>query len=152
MRFLKSPRRLSGRAVSGRADLSGLLKLGRVAVCSAAIGIFTVAAWSIQQGPASPGNGSSESHSQTVPKDTNEQLEAQVQNGGQQNVAAAGAERKKMIAVEGAQLLRLATDLKMEMDKTSKDTLSIEVIRKADAIEKLTHDVREEKFVPGGAK
>jgi hypothetical protein len=117
-----------------------------------AIGLFTVAAWSIQQGPASADKESSPSPSLTVPTDTNAQMKTQVQNAGQQNVAAAGAERKKMIAVEGAQLLKLAIDLKMEMDKTSKDTLSIEVIRKAGAIEKLTHEVREEKFVADAAK
>jgi hypothetical protein len=54
------------------------------------------------------------------------------------------AERKKQIADDSARLLKLATDLKAEVDKTTKDTLSIGVIRKADAIEKLARAVKEQ--------
>ena len=61
----------------------------------------------------------------------------------QSNFAAANAERKKQIAVDSARLLKLATDLKAEVDKTDKDTLSLNVIRKADEIEKLAHNVKE---------
>jgi hypothetical protein len=45
-------------------------------------------------------------------------------------------------------LLKLATDLKAEVDKTTTDTLSLEVIRKADAIERFAHDVKEKKKLP----
>jgi nitric oxide reductase activation protein len=54
------------------------------------------------------------------------------------------ADRKKQIADESARLLKLATDLKVEVDKTTKDTLSLNVIRKADEIEKLAHTVKEQ--------
>jgi len=57
---------------------------------------------------------------------------------------AVNAERRKQIADESAVLLKLATDLKAEVDKTTKDTLSLYVIRKADQIEKLAHDVKEQ--------
>jgi hypothetical protein len=40
-------------------------------------------------------------------------------------------------------LLALATELKVDMDKTNKDMLSLDVIRKADEIEKLAHSVKE---------
>ena len=43
----------------------------------------------------------------------------------------------------GTQLLAMAVDLKAEVDKTSKDTLSINVIRKAEAIERLAKSVKE---------
>jgi hypothetical protein len=56
---------------------------------------------------------------------------------------AANAERKKQITDDSALLLKLATDLKTEVDKTDKDTLSLTVIRKADEIEKLAHSVKE---------
>jgi len=59
------------------------------------------------------------------------------------NFEAVNAERKRQLAEESARLLKLATDLKIEVDKTSKDTLSINVIRKADEIEKLARDVKE---------
>jgi len=62
---------------------------------------------------------------------------------GVQDFEAINAERKKQIADESARLLKLATDLKIEVDKTTKDTLSISVVRKADEIEKLAHTVKE---------
>jgi FtsZ-binding cell division protein ZapB len=53
-------------------------------------------------------------------------------------------ERKNQLAVDTAKLLQLANELKAEMDKSSKDTLSVNVIKKADQVEKLAHKVREE--------
>ena len=48
-------------------------------------------------------------------------------------------------------LLELATQLKDEVDKTSKDTLSLNVIRKAESIEKLAHGVKEKMKLTMGA-
>lgn len=59
------------------------------------------------------------------------------------NLDAANIERRRQIADDSARLLKLATDLKVEVDKTTKDTLSLGVIRKADEIERLAHDVKE---------
>lgn len=56
---------------------------------------------------------------------------------------AADSERKKQIADESTQLLAMALSLKAEVDKTNKDTLSLNVIRKADAIERLAKTVKE---------
>jgi hypothetical protein len=53
------------------------------------------------------------------------------------------SEKRMQIAEDTSQLLRMATDLKAEVDKTNKDTLSLSVIRKAGAIEKLAHSVRD---------
>jgi hypothetical protein len=65
-------------------------------------------------------------------------------------VDAAHMARKKEIADDSARLLKLATDLKAEVDKSDKDTLSIAVIRKAEEIEKLAHSVKDKmKFAPG---
>jgi hypothetical protein len=50
--------------------------------------------------------------------------------------------QKRQIASECADLLKMATDLKSEVDKTTKDTLSLTVVRKAGAIEQLAHKVR----------
>jgi hypothetical protein len=50
--------------------------------------------------------------------------------------------QKQQIAGECADLLKMATDLKSAVDKTTKDTLSVTVIRKAGAIEQLAHKVR----------
>lgn len=51
--------------------------------------------------------------------------------------------RQKQIADESAQLLAMALALKAEVDKTTKDTLSLNVIKKADEIEKLAKAVKE---------
>ena len=64
-------------------------------------------------------------------------------SAGNPDFTAANAERKKQIADDSTKLLKLATDLKTEVDKTTKDTLSLNVIRKADEIEKLAHDIKE---------
>ena len=50
--------------------------------------------------------------------------------------------RRSQIAAESTQLLAMAVELKAAVDKTNKDTLSLNVIRKADAIEKLAKTVR----------
>lgn len=57
--------------------------------------------------------------------------------------AAGDTERKKQIADESAQLLDMALALKAEVDKTTKDTLSLNVIKKADQIEKLAKSVKD---------
>lgn len=51
--------------------------------------------------------------------------------------------RQRELADESARLLSLAVALKAEVDKTNKNMLSLNVIRKADEIEKLAHSVRE---------
>lgn len=52
-------------------------------------------------------------------------------------------ERQKRLVADTDKLLALATELKQEVDKTNKDVLSVDVIKKADAIEKLAHGVKE---------
>ena len=84
--------------------------------------------------------------------DANDQMRMRDENEKKQDFAAANTERKKQIAEDSAKLLKLATDLKAEVDKTSKDTLSLAVIRKADEIERLAHSVKEKmKLTVGGS-
>lgn len=60
-----------------------------------------------------------------------------------QKVSPAENERKRQISDESTRLLAMAVALKAEVDKTTKDTLSLNVIRKADEIEKLAKSVKE---------
>ena len=53
------------------------------------------------------------------------------------------ADRQKRLVADTDKLLALATDLKQQVDKSTKDTLSVDVIKKADEIEKLAHSVKE---------
>jgi len=64
----------------------------------------------------------------------------------QQKRAAEKAESNKRqmeIKKDTDKLLELATELKQYVDKTNEHTLSLDVIKKAEEIEKLAHTVRE---------
>ena len=50
---------------------------------------------------------------------------------------------RKPADAESAHLLQLATELKAEVDKSTKDTLSIAVIRKAEAVERAARGMKE---------
>jgi hypothetical protein len=52
-------------------------------------------------------------------------------------------DRQKQLVSDTQKLLALANELKTDVDKSNKDTLSLDVIRKADEIEKLAHSVKE---------
>jgi len=75
--------------------------------------------------------------------DVNQQMLMHQQQASKRNFEAVNAERRKAIVGESALLLKLATDLKAEVDKSNKDTLSLNVIRRADLVEKLAHDMKE---------
>jgi type VI protein secretion system component VasF len=68
--------------------------------------------------------------------DPNPRLEEQQQK-------ARSTERQKKLVADTDKLLALATELKTDVDKTNKDILSMDVIKKADEIEKLAHSVKE---------
>src|ERR1700761_3895914 len=62
----------------------------------------------------------------------------------QENAAKSrNSERHKRLVDDTAKLLQLSNELKNEVDNTTKDELSVQVIQKAAEIEKLAHDVRE---------
>jgi hypothetical protein len=83
--------------------------------------------------------------------DANAQMTMREQQQKQQNFEAANAERQKQIADDSAKLLKLAADLKAEVDKTNEDTLSLTVIRKAEEIERLAHSVKEKMKLSVGS-
>lgn len=84
------------------------------------------------------------------PVQTNAEMALNVEGTKSQKHEAANEARKKQITEDSARLLKLANDLKAEVNKTSKDTLSLGVIRKADEIERLAHEVREKMRVTAG--
>jgi hypothetical protein len=83
------------------------------------------------------------------PMDPSQQVEMQSQQAEQQKQdderkrKELNLQRRKQISEESAMLVQLSTELKAEVDKTDKDTLSLAVIRKAQDIEKLAHAVKE---------
>jgi len=120
--------------------------VGSLAVC------FALLASSAQQAPpGSPDRPYLLPEANRLP-DANEQMRMHEKASKEQNFEAANAERRKQIADESTKLLTLAMALKAEVDKTNKDTLSLNVIRKADEIEKLAHNVKEKmKLTVGGS-
>ena len=55
----------------------------------------------------------------------------------------ANEERQQEIKKDTEKLLELATELKHQVDKSSENTLSLDVIKKAEQIEKLAKEVKE---------
>jgi hypothetical protein len=55
----------------------------------------------------------------------------------------ANQERQAQLKKDTENLFKLATELKQYVDKSNENTLSVDVIRKADEIEKLAHSVKE---------
>jgi hypothetical protein len=116
---------------------------GRALACIVGMAMLTGAANSGQQAPAF--HSGAPYHlfpAANLPPDSSQQAGTQDQQPETKPVTE--EERKKQISDQSAMLLKLATELKTEVDKTTKDTLSLEVIRKADEIEKLAHGVKEQ--------
>jgi hypothetical protein len=84
------------------------------------------------------------------PPDADDQEKPPEQQPAPQAAPTPGAEHKRQISDDSAKLLTLAMALKAEVDKTNKDMLSLDVIRKADEIEKLAHNVRDKMKVSVG--
>jgi len=75
--------------------------------------------------------------------DANDQARMrQQQKGNQKDDEAIKAMLQKKISDDSAKLLKMAADLKAEVDKGGKDTLSLDVIHKTEAIEKLARNIR----------
>jgi hypothetical protein len=83
--------------------------------------------------------------------DGNQANDINAQQAQNRSFEAANAQRKKQITDDSTRLLKLATDLKAEVDATNKDTLSLNVIRKADEIEKLARSVKEKMKLTVGS-
>jgi hypothetical protein len=83
--------------------------------------------------PPKPGTG-------IIPDDPANPMEA---HRAEQQAKLQNNDRQKRLVADTDKLLALATDLKAQVDKSTKDTLSVDVIKKADEIEKLAHSVKE---------
>ena len=55
----------------------------------------------------------------------------------------ANLERQQHLKTDTDKLLKLATELKTQVDKSDQNILSLDVIKKADEIEKLAHSMKE---------
>ena len=62
---------------------------------------------------------------------------------GERQARARDLERQKQLVADTEKLLQLATQLHADVSKTNKNILSVDVVRRADEIEKLAHAVKE---------
>lgn len=61
----------------------------------------------------------------------------------QEQAKLRNTDRQRKLVADMERLVALANELKSQVDKSNKDTLSLDVVRKADEIEKLAHSVKE---------
>jgi len=144
MQFRTYPNRPLGQAGARQTGEPQRLRWARIAACFTAMAALAGAAQPLQH--AAPG---SSDWAYPMPDgvnrlpDANDQMRARNQQSKQQEFEAANAERRKQIAEDSTKLVKLASDLNAELDKTAKDTLPLKAIRKAEQIEKLAHGVQE---------
>ncbi len=133
-------------AVSNVDGLDRFLGFGRRRACVGLVFAAVFTCFAQEQHPAAPvseGTGSATQAPVGAATDAKPQSAETAKPSSQQTPAAAQNERKKQISDQSTQLLAMAVALKAEVDKTNKDTLSLNVIRKADAIEKLAKTVKD---------
>jgi hypothetical protein len=94
--------------------------------------IFGVAGWAQSNQSAPPLPGGQVRDEQT--------WEAQQR---QEMAKKANLKRQQDLKKDTDKLLELATQLKQSVDKTNENTLSVDVIKKAEEIEKLAHSVKD---------
>ena len=92
----------------------------------------------IQPRPGFPGNG----------RNTTEPPSPLDGPRAEQQEKARSTDRQKRLVADTDKLLALATDLKQQVDKTNQNIMSVDVIKKAEEIEKLAHSVREKMKGP----
>jgi hypothetical protein len=77
---------------------------------------------------------------QPTDSNANDPLAGKMENA---QAKSRNVERQKKLQEDTEKLLSLATALKEQVDKTDKDILSVDVIKKADEIEKLAKSVKD---------
>ena len=76
----------------------------------------------------------------TIPGDRQDEEHAKIEKDMAKRL---NHERQVQLQRDTENLLKLATELKKYVDKTNENTLSLDVVKKADEIEKLAHSVKE---------
>jgi hypothetical protein len=129
------------RRAAGSANRFWSCPWGRAVACIATLATLSAAAQHGQQmGIFDPNKMYAINQANRLP-DVNDQMAMRQQAEEQKKFEDLNALRRKQLTQESAALLKLAADLKAEMDKTDKDTLNLNIIRKADEIQKLAQEV-----------
>ncbi len=119
---------------------SGWGRLGVGATVAAAL-LLGVAAGAGQQRPTgTQGSTATDSNYGVDPAAGSDPYRARLQ---EKQIASAATERHTRMVADADKLLQLATELKEDVDKSTKNEMSVTTVRKAAEIEKLAHEVKE---------
>jgi hypothetical protein len=99
--------------------------------------LLSVALPSYTQSQSQPASNSASQNPRTPPEKTTDQKAAPAKP------LTPAEQRQAQIEADTAKLYQLTQELKAEVAKSNKDTLSVEVIKKADEIEKLARSLKE---------
>ena len=148
---------------SGQNPVFPILNIALAAALLIAFAALTPAA-GLCQGPPASGNGSQTPLTNPLPHpnsiilpeanrtpDANEIMEMRNRKAKNANFEAANTERKRQLMEDTAMLLKLAAELKAEVDKTPSDMLSLSLVRKADDLARLAHIVQTKMKLTVGA-
>jgi hypothetical protein len=122
--------------------LQGGVLGGRSVACVVAVLLFAMATAGLAQQPAQTAAAPQQPATAAPPITAAPENAASAADS--QSLPAPQTEKQKQLADDTAKLLQLANELKAELDKSSKDTLSLSVMKKAEQVEKLAHKVRDE--------
>jgi hypothetical protein len=97
-----------------------------------------------QSGNTRPPTGQRADSPVVIPEDTDDNRERLAREMAKK----ASLERQAALKTDTDKLLKLATELKGYVDKSNENVLSLEVLKKAEEIEKLAHSVKEKMRGP----
>jgi len=86
---------------------------------------------------------SAQRRGQIPPEQPPSTQDQQITRAEQEMARRANQQRQAELKRDTDKLFQLATELKQEVDKTNAGVLSLEVVKKAEEIEKLAHSVKE---------
>jgi hypothetical protein len=109
-----------------------------------AVLMFGAVSSGLSQQPAQASKAAAAEPPAAAPLPTPAQAKVDAAPDNARPAASPQTPQQKQLADDTAKLLTLANELKKEMDKSSKDTLSLSVIKKAQEVEKLAHKVQDE--------
>jgi hypothetical protein len=131
------------RVIGSTPDFEDTVQLQRVASTLSICFLFTISGYAQAGGgrPTSP--GSHGSPGMPVDAISNPGANEEQQRAAREMAKKANLERQAAIKADTDKLLKLAEELKQSVDKSSANVLSIDVLKKAEEIEKLAHSVKD---------
>jgi hypothetical protein len=133
---------------SRRHDSSRRARVIRLPLLAAAVSVVILCV----AGAAQRAQQAQSSKESTAPNHALQSQVLAVAPADAKGATALADQPRQQLAAETARLLQLAAELKADVEKTPKDMLSLDVIRKADEVAKQAHMLRDALKTTGSAK